>query len=57
MFKAVTGADLQNYDSETRDLYAKRHNDPRLSYVLSVVPRRQRHNFPVYVADENNEYL
>ena len=38
-------------------MYAKRHNDARLSYVLSVVPRRQRHNFPVYVADDNNQYL
>ena len=57
MFKAVTGTDLHQYDSETQDLYKKRENDPRLTYVLSTVPRRARHNMPVLTSDDNNEYL
>mgnify|MGYP000344599965 FL=1 len=57
MFKPVTGSDLEQFDAETRELYTIRQNDPRLSYILSVVPRRERHNLPVIVDSSNNEYL
>ena len=56
-FKSVTGADLANFDEETQNLFRKRENDPRLSYVLSVLPRRNRHNLPVIVDCENNQYM
>ena len=55
MFKPVT--DTSGYDAETVELYKKRDNDPRLSYVLAAIPRRERHNLPVVVDAENNEYL
>ena len=57
MFKPVSGADLDKFDQETRDLYSKQTNDPRLSMVLSVVPRPNRHNLPVIVDSENNQYM
>ena len=57
MFKPVRGKDLEEFDEETRQLYSVRQNDPRLSYVLSVVPRRERHNLPVIVDSTNNPYL
>ena len=56
MFKPVRGADLDNFDEETKSLYARRENDPRLSYVLSTIVRKNRHSLPV-VVDENNEYI
>ena len=57
MFKPVQGADLDKFDQETRDLYAKQTHDPRLSMVLSVIPRPNRHNLPVIVDSENNQYM
>ena len=57
MFKAVKGDALQNYDQETIELYKKRENDPRLSYVLAVVARPARNNLPVTVDGKNNSYL
>ena len=57
MFKPVAGADLNQFDDETRELYSKRSTDPRLSYVLSVVPRPNRMNLPVVVDGENNQYI
>ena len=56
-FKPVTGEQLKDFDEETRSLYARRENDPRLSYVLSVIARRERHNLPVVVDSENNSYI
>ena len=55
-FKIVQGDALKDFDAETRALFAKRENDERLSYVLAAVPRRERHNLPVMV-DENNSYM
>ena len=57
MFKPVQGADLDKFDAETRELYSKKANDPRLSMVLSVIPRPNRHNLPVIVDSENNKYM
>ena len=56
MFKPVTGQELDNFDEETRDLYAKRSQDEKTSYILRVMPRKQRNHLPVIV-DENNKYL
>ena len=53
MFKPVQGQDLAQFDDETRALFAKRENDPRLSYVLATIVRRNRHSLPVVVDDEN----
>ena len=57
MFKPVQGAYLDKFDAETRELYSKKANDPRLSMVLSVIPRPNRHNLPVIVDSENNKYM
>ena len=57
MFKPVTSDELNTFDEETRSLYSKRANDPRLSYVLATVPRRERHNLPVIVDTDDNEYM
>ena len=58
MFKPVTADQLSNYDEETIDLYTKRVNDDRLTWLLATVPRRQRHNLPVEVSyPELNPYL
>ena len=57
MFKPVTGSDLDKYDQETIDLFTKKQNDPRLSMVLSVIPRPNRFNLPVVVDTENNQYM
>ena len=57
MFKPVQGADLDKFDDETRELYSKKTHDPRLSMVLSVIPRPNRHNLPVIVDAENNKYM
>ena len=40
MFKPVAGEALNNFDEETRDLYSIKTHDPRVSYILSVVPRK-----------------
>ena len=57
MFKPVTGEALNDFDDETKELYSKKTHDPRLSYVLSVMPRRNRHNLPVIVDTDNNQYI
>ena len=57
MFKPVAGEALNNFDEETRDLYSIKTHDPRVSYILSVVPRKQRFNLPVIVDSKNNQYL
>ena len=49
MFKPVTGEALNDFDDETKELYSKKTHDPRLSYVLAAMPRRNRHNLPVIV--------
>ena len=56
MFKPVTGDQLSNFDAETQELYKKRENDPRLSYVLATAVRRTRHAMPVIV-DQENPYI
>ena len=55
-FKPVAGEELKQFDAETRALFARRENDPRLSYVLATTVRRERHNLPVIV-DENNGWM
>ena len=57
MFKPVTGEALNEFDEETRELYSKKTHDPRLSYVLSVIPRKNRYNLPVIVDTDNNQYM
>ena len=58
MFKPVTSDQLSQYDSETIELYKKRESDPRLSYILSVTLRKQRHNMPVLISEpEKNQYM
>ena len=57
MFKQVKGDALNNFDEETIELYKKRQNDPRLSYVYAVIPRPERNNLPVIVDGTNNSYL
>ena len=57
MFKPVSGEALNEFDDETRALFSKKQNDPRMSYVLSVIPRPNRHNLPVVVDTENNQYM
>ena len=57
MFKPVSGEALNQFDEETRELYSKKTHDPRLSYILSVIPRKNRYNLPVIVDAENNQYL
>ena len=56
MFKPVTGAELAAFDEETRELYAKRPQDKRISHMLTVIPRKQRNHLPVIIDAENNEY-
>ena len=56
-FKPVTGDALNNFDAETIELYKRRINDPRLSYVLTTIPRRERNNIPVVVDTENNSWM
>ena len=56
-FKPVRGDALKDFDSETIELYSRRHNDPRLSYILSTVPRRERNNLPVIVDTDNNSLV
>ena len=56
MFKPVKGAALDQFDEETQEMYKKRDNDPRLSFALTCIPRRGRHNLPVIV-DTDNQYM
>ena len=52
-FTPISGSDLNQFDDETRSLYSLRTHDPRLSYTLAIIPRRNRHNLPVVVDQEN----
>ena len=52
-FKPVTGDALNAFDKETIELFTKRDHDPRLSYLLTSIPRRERHDLPVIVDGEN----
>ena len=54
MFKPVSGAALNDFDEETKDLFMKRQSNPRMSYALSVIPRPNRLNLPVIIDTENN---
>ena len=56
MFKPVKDDELNNFDDETRELYTRRHHDPRISYQLAVAIRRNRHNLPI-VVDQENPYI
>lgn len=53
MFKPVSGADLEAYDPETRELFRRRFHDPRLTVALMKIPRRARNHLPIYVDKEN----
>ena len=55
MFKPVTGADLNNFDAETINLYRKRDHDPRISFGLRNLTRRSRNYLPVVVDEKNPE--
>ena len=56
MFKKVEGSDLDKFDMETRDLYARRISDPKLSFQLSRLTRQTRNYLPVIV-DRSNPYV
>ena len=47
MFKPVTGEALNNYDEETRALFAKRHGDPRFVKEMMTIKRPQHHHLPI----------
>lgn len=53
MFKPVSGSDLANFDQETRNLYARRASDPRLTHALLTLPRTSRHHLPVVASPDN----
>ena len=53
----LRAADLENFDEETRELFAKRQNDPRTSYLLRITKRKDRNHLPIVVDPENNPYL
>ena len=53
MFKAVSGAELSQYDEETRQLYAKRESDWRLTDVLMRIPRSTRNYLPVVTSPDH----
>ena len=53
MFKPVTGEALNQYDEETRALFAKRQNDPRLTHTLLCLPRVKRNHLPIVANPED----
>ena len=55
MFKPVTGSDLNNFDEETRSLYAKRESDWRYTDSLLRSPRPSRNYLPI-VADPEHPF-
>ena len=58
MFKPVTGKALDAFDEETQELYKKRDNDPRVSYILALAKRPERNHLPVVISNpQDNEYL
>ena len=58
MFKPVTGAALENFDEETQQLFKKRDNDARVSYILALAKRTERNHLPVVISNPaDNEYL
>ena len=44
-FKPVTGAELKNFDDETRQLYSKRVSDERLTTLLLKMDRNTDRNY------------
>ena len=50
-FTPVSGADLQNFDEETRSLYAKRSSDERLTTSLIKMHRNTDRNYLPVVAN------
>ena len=63
MFSPVSGPQLQQFDEETRRLYAKRESDPRLTANILTLRRPGRHHLPVIAPNdhptvkEREEYL
>ena len=53
MFKAVQGAEVSQFDEETRRLYAKRESDWRSSDYLLRMPRITRNYLPVIVNQDH----
>ena len=54
MFKPVQGQALQDFDAETRNLYARRPSDPQVTRALLLLPRPHRQHLPV-VAGPNDK--
>ena len=54
MFKPVTGAELDAFDPETRELYRLRETDPQSILELLTIPRRARHHLPLFINRERN---
>ena len=53
MFKPVTGVHLNEFDDETRALYAKRQSDPRLTHALLNLPRTSRNHVPIIASQDH----
>ena len=56
MFSPVRGDGLKKFDSETIDLFKKRTQEPRISFLLWSTQRRSRNGLPV-VVDKTNELV
>ena len=54
MFKPVTGAELDAFDPETRELYRLRETDPQSTLELLTIPRRARHHLPLFINRDRN---
>ena len=54
MFKAVTGLDLEKYDTETRDLYRRREISEVDVAILHSITRKSRNLIPIVVNKENS---
>ena len=58
MFKPVTGAQLEEFDEETRELFQKRSSSVALTAQLATTKRLERNHLPVIVCDpSSNEHL
>ena len=55
MFKPVTGSDLSKFDDETRDLFARKDSDWRITDSLLKIPRTTRNYLPI-VAKADHPY-
>ena len=56
MFKPVSGAELTQFDQETRNLFRMRESDPRVTQALLTLPRTYRNYVPV-LAHEGNAFI